>query len=35
LVDVLLLLLLFFLGGLAVPARIQADFALPRQERSN
>ena len=33
-VDVLLVLLLFFLGGLAVPARIQADFAVPRRERS-
>jgi hypothetical protein len=33
-VDVLLVLLIFFLGGLAVPARIQADFAVARRERS-
>jgi hypothetical protein len=34
LIDVLLVLLFFFLGGLAVPARIQADFAVARRERS-
>jgi hypothetical protein len=33
-VDVLLTLLVFFLCGLAVPARIQADFAVARRERS-
>lgn len=34
LVDVLLVLLLFFLGGLAAPARIQAEFAVARRERA-
>jgi len=34
LVDILLVLLLFFLGGLAAPARIQAEFAVARRERS-
>ena len=34
LVDVLLILLVFFLGGLAVPARIQAEFAVARRERA-
>lgn len=34
LVDILLVLLFVFLGGLAVPARIQADFAVARRERS-
>jgi len=34
LVDVLLVLLIFLLGGLAVPARIQAEFAVARRERA-
>jgi hypothetical protein len=34
LVDILLVLLFVFLGGLAVPARIQAEFAVARRERS-
>jgi hypothetical protein len=34
LVDLLLVLLLFSLGGLALPARIQAEFAVARRERS-
>jgi hypothetical protein len=33
LVDVLLILLLFFLGCLAPPPRIQAEFAVARRER--
>jgi hypothetical protein len=33
LADILLILLLFFLGGLTAPPRIQAEFAVARRER--
>jgi hypothetical protein len=35
LADVLLILLLCFLGSLVAPARIQAEFAITRRERKS